>query len=218
MTYTLNYQKRKNGRLFNSLEKHYTIQLNQPQNYIPLYKNLFSLNVTNYNSINLNHLWYIQDIKETTENPNIVNCKLQNIQNEKSISHKVFFKMAPLLDPYKYLVGKYNHTDPNLFNLPNLENNNIVHNKLLDPNNSSYIDGFFVYLTSMLLNNTSFIHGIDYYGSFLGIKNNYKINIIDDLDYLIKSDFFNKNKNILFQVPEYSHLIDNDNRFESISY
>ena len=210
MTYTHNYQKRKNGRLFNSLEKHHIIQLNQLQNYIPLYKNLFTLNVTNYNSVNLNHTWYIQDIKETTENPNIVNCKLQNILNEKTISHKVFFKMAPLLDPYKYLVGKYNHTDPNLFNLPNLENNNIVHNKLLDPNNSSYIDGFFVYLTSMLLNNTNFIHGIDYYGSFLGIKNNYKINIIDDLDYLIKSDFFNKNKNVLFQVPEYSHLIDDE--------
>ena len=210
MTYTLNYQKRKNPRLFNSLEKHQGLQLKELQNYIPLYKNLFNLNTTNYNSINLNHLWYIQDIKDTNDNANIFSCKIQNIKNDKIISQKVFFKMAPLLDPYKYLVGKYNHTDPNLFNLPLLEGNENIHSKIADPNNSSYVDGFFVFLTSMLLNNTTFIHGVDYYGSFLSVKNNYKVNIIDDLDYLIKSEFFNKNKNILFQVPDYSHLICND--------
>ena len=211
MTYTLNYQKRKNLHLFNIIENHQGMQLKEMQNYIPLYKNLFNLNSTNYNSINLNHLWYIQDVKDSNENGNIYTCKLQNIQTEKHNSQKVFCKMAPLLDPYKYLVGKYNHNDPNLFNLPILDGNHSVHPKIVDPNNSSYVDGFFVFLTSMLLNNTPFVHGVDYYGSFLAIKHNYKVNIIDDLDYLIKSEFFNKNKNVLFEVPDYSHLICNEN-------
>ena len=36
------------------------------------------------------------------------------------------------------------------------------------------------------------------------------MNIIDDLDYLVTSEFFNKKQNILFNVEDYSHLISND--------
>ena len=60
-----------------------------------------------------------------------------------------------------------------------------VHPKITDPNNSSFIDGFFSFLSSKALHEHQFIHGLDYYGSFLGIKKEYKINIIDDIDYLI---------------------------------
>jgi hypothetical protein len=214
MTLTLNYQKRKNTGLFNSLENHSCIQLKNIQNYIPIYNKFFSLNTSNYNSVNLNHLWYMYDIKDstktTTDNENIFTCKLQNIKDQKITSKKVFFKMAPLLDPCKYLVGKYDYNNSSLFNLPLIEKNNNVHPKLLEVNNSSYIDGFFVFLTSLLLNNKKFIHGVDYYGSFLSIKKNYKINIIDDLEYLSNSDFFNKQKNILFHIPEYSRFISDE--------
>jgi hypothetical protein len=118
--------------------------------------------------------------------------------------------MAPLLDPFKYMVGKYNHTDQQLFNLPSFDKSIKVHPKIEDTNNSSYIDGFFCFLTSQLLNHHRFIHGVDYYGSFLAIKNSYKVNVIDDLDYLIKSEFFNKYQNVLFNIDDYSHLLSND--------
>ena len=118
--------------------------------------------------------------------------------------------MAPLLDPFKYLVGKYNYNDPKLFNLPSFDTSIKVHPKISDPNNSSYIDGFFSFLTSKVLYEHQFIHGLDYYGSFLAIKNDYKINIIDDLDYLVLSEFFIKQKGILFNVEDYSHLVSDD--------
>ena len=207
MTFSINYQKRKNSGLFQSLKNHTSIQLENVQNYIPIYNKFFNLNSTNYNSVNLNHLWYIIDVTNTDDAENIFTCKIQNLKNDAYLNKKVFFKMAPLLDPCKYLVGKYDPNDLSLFNLPSIENNASVHPKILEVNNSSYIDGFFVFLTSMLLNNHSFIHGIDYYGSFLSIKKNYKINIIDDLDYLSKSDFFNKQNNVLFHVPEYSKFM-----------
>ena len=55
----------------------------------------------------------------------------------------VFFKMAPLLDPFKYLCGKYNG-ETNLFNLPHLTSSEIdVNSKILDVNNSAYVDSFF---------------------------------------------------------------------------
>jgi len=215
MTISVNYQKRKNVNLFNKFQTNKVINLSNVQNYIPIYDNFFSLNTTNFNSINLNHKWYLSDIKEPKNNDydddRIFTCKLKNINEDEDLSNtqKVFFKMAPLLDPFKYLVGKYNYNDSNLFNLPSFENSHKVHSKISDPNNSSFVDGFFSYLTSKTLHEHNFLHGLDYYGSFLAIKNDYKINIIDDLDYLIQSDFFNKQQNILFKVEDYSHLITN---------
>lgn len=210
MTIPLNYQKRKNGRLFASLQNHKEMELSQVQNYIPIYNTFFSLNDTNFNSVNLNHEWFLHDICNKNDSENIVTGKLKNSKTEVIKDSKVFFKMAPLLDPCKYIVGKYNHLNPNLFMLPSLENNASVHPKLLDRNNCSYVDGFFVFLTSQLLHYKQFTHGVDYYGSFLGIKNHFKLNVADDLDYLIKSEFFNKHKNNLFKIDDYSHLVSGD--------
>ena len=212
--FSVNYQKRKNINLFTKFQTNKRINLSSVQNYIPIYDRFFSLNNTNYNSINLNHLWSISDIKDKDgeKSENIFNCKLKNISDieDFTMTQKVFFKMAPLLDPFKYIVGKYNHTDEQLFNLPSFDKSIRIHSKIEDTNNSSYIDGFFCFLTSQMLNNHSFIHGVDYYGSFLAIKNNYKLNIIDDLDYLVTSEFFNKKQNVLFSVEDYSHLITDD--------
>ena len=51
----VNYQKRKNVELFKSLEDPESLFLSNVQNYIPIYTKFFSLNETNFNSINLNH-------------------------------------------------------------------------------------------------------------------------------------------------------------------
>ena len=66
--------------------------------------------------------------------------------------------------------------------------------------NASYVDGFFCYLSSKLLNDHGFKHAVDYYGSYLGIQKQYKMNIVDDYDYLLNSTFFNKNLNKLFKT------------------
>ena len=214
MTMSIHYQKRKNTHLFKNVETHKNIQLSSMQNYIPIYNRFFSLNKNNYNSINLNQLWTVREIKENEQDSdNIYTCSLiNNLDNSIALQKTGFLKMAPLLDPCKYIVGKYDYTNPDLFQLPSLENEK-VHPKMLDINNSSYVDGFFVFLTSLLLNEKKFIHGVDYYGSFLSIKNNFKLDVFDDLDYLVKNDFFIKQQNNLFQIEDYSHLITHDQPF-----
>ena len=206
----VNYQKRKNTNLFSKFSTNEKFNLTNCQNYVPIYTKFFSLTNSNFNSINLNHSWYITDIKNsknTDYNDNIYDCKVKHINDESQIvSQKMFVKQAPLLDPFKYFVGKYDYNDPSLFNLPTFDNTVKVHSKINSYNNTAYIDSMFSYLSSMLLNKYKFINGLDFYGSFLGIKNNYKINIADDLDYLIYSEFFIKNKNKLFEVEDYSHL------------
>lgn len=205
---TVNYQKRKNTELFKSLEEKETLFLSKVQNYIPTYNRFFELNETNFNNINLNHKWYLSSVKynSTTEE---VDCKVKNINNDKTKSKPIFFKMAPLLDPFKYLVGKYDVLDEaKLFTLPTLTNTTDVHEKFMDLNNAAYIDGFFVYLTNSLLEKYStFTHGLEYFGSFLAIKNNYEVNVFDDLEYLDSSDYFHKNRGKLFTVDDFDHIL-----------
>ena len=208
-TLEINYQKRKNKELFKELESHESLSMYNLQNYTPVYKNFFTLNESNYNNVNLNHPRYLFSVKESLDENNCFSCVLKSVEDDSMFTKSnVFFKMAPLLDPYKYMMGKYNKTIHDLLQLPllNPELNYNVEDKILDVNNSSYVDGFFSFLSSKLLH-SKFIHGVDYYGSFLGIKNNFMVNVIDDIDYLIKSDFFNKHKNDLFQVQDYSHLM-----------
>jgi len=217
--FKIDYEKRKNVDLFTTFQSRELTFLSEIQNYIPIYDRFFSLNDTNYNSINLNHKWYITDIKEKIDDcDNLFRCNIKNVENTTAKTKKkdVFFKMAPLLDPFKFLIGKYDVTDTTLITLPKQQQQQQqqqqqkINPKILEHNNSAYVDGFFSFLTSILIHKHGFVHGVDYYGSFLAIKHDFKLNIFDDLDYLCKSDFFNKNKNIAFKVDEYEHLLDKD--------
>jgi hypothetical protein len=262
-SFNVNYQKRKNVELFQSLEK--IANVSKLQNYIPIYSRFFSLNLQNYNSVNLNNKWFISNVYSLCDDEDeddeddedaskgddddmtednyisqcLYNCKIKNMLNQKSKEKVVFMKFAPLLDPIKFMTGKYQTTCKNdntnanistdtslkpqnneeiLYNLPSFESGdekNKVHPKLLNVNNSAYVDSFFVYLSSTLLHHTNFIHGLDYYGSFLGIKKNYTFNIYDDLDYLVQSDYFTKNKNILFEVDDENYDYESNNQYSS---
>jgi len=208
----VNYHKRKNTELFKSLEDPTSLFLSQVQNYIPIYNRFFSLNDSNFNGINLNNKWFLSSIKgQINDDCHLYNCRVKNIDTEKVKDKELFFKLAPLLDPYKYLIGKYNVEDTRIFTLPKLASTDMdCHVKFIDQNNSAYVDGLFLYLTSQLIHTTHFPHGVDYYGSFLGIKNNFTINVFDDIDYLNNSEFFNKNKNVLFKIDDYAHLFQNE--------
>jgi hypothetical protein len=105
---SINYQKRKNTELFKLFEEENLLFLSKTQNFIPIYTKFFNLNDTNYNSINLNNKWYISNITQKLfDNDNLYKCKVKNIETNKVREKNIFFKMAPLLDPYKYLIGKY---------------------------------------------------------------------------------------------------------------
>jgi hypothetical protein len=206
---TINYEKRKNSELFKSFQEKKELSFSSVQNYIPIFNKFFSLTPNNFNSINLNNKFYIFDIKNSLEdNQNLYNCIVKSADNNKVLEKDVFFKFAPLIDPFKFLIGKYNINDEALYTLPKLSNPiSSVHPKLLDENNASYVDSFFSYLSSRLIHNYRFVNGVDFYGSFLGIKSKYTLNVIDDIEYLTQSEFFNKNKNVAFEIEDYSFVL-----------
>ena len=126
------------------------------------------------------------------------------------------------MDPIKYLAGSYDTQNDALLHLPELhslpipssfnsnsnsdkneeDKKHYCHSKLLDPNNSAYVDGFFSYLSSQLLHAHDFIHGIDFYGSYLAIQKDFTVNIFDDQEYLMKNDFFRDKNGQLFYYDE----------------
>jgi hypothetical protein len=193
------YKKNDNKKLFESLEKDELTNITKIQNYIPIYNNFFNLSENNYNAINLDNKYTISDIvKKKDETKYTI---LVNNQEKEMFKKESFFKFSPLLDPIKYVIGKYSNMSQETFlTLPSLSNN--CHKKILDVNNSGYVDSFFSYLTSKLLYTEKYENALDFYGSFLGIKNDFILNIGDELEDVYDSTYFHDNKDVLFDIEE----------------
>ena len=225
--FELYYQKPRNENLIKNLEET-RMGLSHCQNFIPLYSTFFSLNDTNYNSINLNQTFSVQSVvypesEEEGQDRHFKNIATASVKkradDDAVVNVPVFFKFSPLLDPIKYLAGSYDTRNEALLHLPELHSvtisnssidkgsnkdkeNHYCHSKVLDPNNSAYVDGFFSYLSSQLLHTHDFIHGIDFYGSYLAIQKDFVVNIFDDQEYLMKNEFFKDKNGLLFYYDE----------------
>ena len=213
-TFSLNYRKINTHDFFNSLEESELGIINS-KNYIPIYENYFNLNETNYNSINLNQRFYVSALSGVVDKNNIqaaVVDVFKSTPESLTIIHKpIFIKFSPLVDPVKYMSGKYENLniDEEVLNIPTLSKlEKKGHVKANDKNNAAYVDGFFSYLSSQVLNCHDFIHGLNFYGSFNAIKKEFYYNAIDDIDYLDKNPYFNKNKNILFEIEDVEYVDD----------
>ena len=215
-TFSLYYRKIDNSGFFSSLEDS-ELEIKNSKNYIPIYENYFNFNETNYNSINLNQRYYVSSLSGIIDKNNIQAAVVDssNSANESlTIVHKpVFIKFSPLIDPVKYMTGKYDSIasetmrgtiNSEVLNLPTFSKLDKTSGifKANDINNSAYVDGFFSYLSSQLLSHHNFINGIDFYGIFNANKTNFHYNVIDDIDYLEKNQYFNKHKNVLFSVED----------------
>ena len=233
----LYYQKPRNENLLKNLEE-MRMGLSHCQNFIPLYSTFFSLNDTNYNSINLNQTYSVQSViysgseeeqeRDDRHFKNMATASVKKRDDDTVVDVPVFFKFSPLLDPIKYLAGSYDTQNEALLHLPEMHSlpiptnsnsshdknsdkssdkdkekeSHYCHSKVLDPNNSAYVDGFFSYLSSQLLHVHDFIHGIDFYGSYLAIQKDFIVNIFDDQEYLMKNEFFKDKNGLLFYYDE----------------
>jgi hypothetical protein len=205
----INYKKNNNHVLFKDLENTDYANMYNIQNYVPIYNHFFSLNDNNYNLINLNLKYNLKKIIscDNDKKPCRTFKAIIESNEDKNIKH-IFCKYSPLLDPLKYMTSKYSYDD-SLYNLPNLNNNDNVHPKLLDTNNVSYTDCLFYYLSNTL-NEKGFVNSLEFYGTFLGIQKNFTINIEDDIEYLVKSEEFHENLGIHYNVEDINDLAFND--------
>jgi len=203
----------KNTPTFKNKYNPFAIQ--QLQLYNPIYKKFFEMKSTNHHKIALNHPLHVVDA-------NHVGDTEHTCVQEKP----VFVKYSPLLDPFRYMIGKYNVHDPSIRTMPSLDSTEeTVFSKILSPNNASYVDCFFNYLSCSLLHKHGFVHGVDFYGSYLGVQEWFRVAVTDDLDYLRGSSFFtehsgksvssDKSSSELFYV-DYPDQVDPDEELNAI--
>jgi hypothetical protein len=199
------------------------------QNYIPIYSRFFDINEHNYNGIQLNQKYYLQNIianptqiigdrdgdGDGDGDEERVNHSLNYLEtiigDDSGNTHNapIFVKYSPLLDPIRYLSGKYENVAKTRALPMYNSSHETCEDKILNTNNSSYVDGFFSYLTSRALHEHGIVHGIDYYGSYLCKQREFSTNVFDDIDYLVGCSFFNKYENELFTI-DYSQFGDDE--------
>ena len=163
----------------NEPDEYNPFQITGLQLYNPIYNLFFELTENNIQRISLNHPLHMDTL--TT---------IFDTNERKSVEKPVFIKYSPLLNPVRYMIGKYSNISDSITALPGLGS---ADSPVVSHNNTSYVDCFFSYLASVLLNHHGFVHGVDYYGSYLGVQKLFKTCVTDDLDYLRNSDYFQEN-------------------------
>ena len=207
---SISYRKNKNATFLKSLEQPGLLNISNVQNYLAIYSRFFTLNESNWNSVNINNIWELHSVSRNPKDENFTGIVVNTDDKQRKVN--VHFKLSPLLDPLKYMTGKYSDYDDELFKLPDLTGT--CYPKIRNVNNSAYVDSFFSYLTSKLLHTYGFIHGIDFYGSYLGIKQDFPYNVEEDIEYLYRSEFFHLHKGTRFKIDNayYNDILNNDSR------
>ena len=160
------------------------------QNEQPIHRLFLDGVAIDFESIQLNSKYQMIDLNTVV-----------SIDSSVNLNKLVFIKYSPLLDPVRYMIGKYNVGDEQIRTLPK---NGYGFSKLSTIHNASYADGFFSFLASHLLQTHGLTHAIDYYGSYLAVQKQFKMDITDDYDYLTDSDFFNQNLGKTFRITKQS--------------
>ena len=155
--------------------------------------------ITQYNPLhNILNISPEKKVKEYTER---LSYNKFAFVDTNGITRTCFKKFITLVDYVKYLIGKYKPEEMN--NLPSIEHNKDTQFKeyINSQHNYAYVDGFFYFLTSKLLN-AGFVHGLDFYDNYVCLTKNCELNIADDFEYLSDSDFFNEHINKLFRFKD----------------
>ena len=157
--------------------------------YNPLYSKLFPEYSKSFTNCKLNHTYHISDLHGVTDN------------QQKKTKKNIFIKYSPLVDPVHYLIGKYKENfTVSRHIIPYDQTCKDATQRILDPNNCAYVDGFFNFLSSKLLHECNFCHGVDYYGSYVCNQKKFKIDIGDDFDYLQDSRHFMDTYKSLYNI------------------
>ncbi len=126
-TIQLNYLKRKNVELFSQLQR---MNLGRIQNYNPTLTRFLKLNSTNWNNVVLKNSAYIDEVLSYAEDKlpskHVITCNLitdaadaRGAEDNTETEHVIYFKVAPLLDPFNFLIGVYDSISPeDLLQLP----------------------------------------------------------------------------------------------------
>ena len=161
-------------------------EFDEAQHYNPLYQSFLPATEketeteTETWNMNLNTPYSIKEIKKEGDS--------YKIYLKHHTSRDFFVKYAPLVDPVRFMEGKVKrcflpHQSEYQEGISNYEKNHVA-----------YVDGFFSYLSTLLLSKYGMVNGLEFYGQFPSVKKNFVFSLEEDLDYLMENNFFNDHK------------------------
>lgn len=185
------------------------LELFDIQTYFPILDNYF--NIYNFQDCHtnfvLNSRYILKDIITSEEGVSgmILDTK-DNITQNKNI----FIKENPLLEPVQYMQNKYQKHHNNLLPYSTYYMNKTI-NKLKLKDNSAYVDSFFVYIASSLVEKNILPSFPLYYGSYCTQSADFEYDISEEYNTFKKESWFHKNIDRLFElnkVNDYKDDID----------
>ena len=179
---------------FNKFRKNLNnlLEIYNLQSYFPILDDYFNFYNKSNKHFTLRTRWKITQLGDQQHTNNdgyikhIFNCNLVNCITKKTEQRQVFIKILPLLNVLHYLTHSCN-LESSL--LPN-KYNYLSQKKINNPNNNAYIDVFFSYLASNLTETGACPTFPLFYGTYSGIKENYKFDITEDFDDLSNNESF----------------------------
>ena len=166
---------------------------------LQLYYPILSLYFNYYNNdsfqmFTLRSPRFIQSINSKLENKyedsyikNMFNCSIFNTRTGKVIDDKnIFVKVLPVLDMMSFMKNDYKTSSPELPNIYNY----LTNKKINSYHNSAYIDNFFTYLGSKLVDLHMCPTFPEYFGSFTGIADSFDFDITEEYSELKRINWF----------------------------
>jgi hypothetical protein len=115
------------------------------------------------------------------------NCSIFNTRTGKVIDDiNIFVKVLPVLDMMSFMKNDYKTSSPELPNIYNY----LTNKKINSYHNSAYIDNFFTYLGSKLVDLHMCPTFPEYFGSFTGIADSFDFDITEEYSELTRINWF----------------------------
>lgn len=105
--------------------------------------------------------------------------------------NKIFFKINSILNPISFIMNKYSDDDNMCLPFYRKYHMNRL-NKLLNKNNSAYIDTFCTFVCSKLVDNNLCPNFPKYFGSYCGIMDEYWFDMTDEYEIYHQKEWFQK--------------------------
>lgn len=200
MNYNINCKKEDTENNIEIFFENGPFKIREIQTYYPIMDNYHFISSKNMNYSNLefknryklkkifNHE---NDEKYNFKTNKIYNALIYDYLTRKHIKKDIFFKINSILNPITFIMDKYSFEKNT--NLPFYRKNHMKRiNKLLNKNNSAYIDSFCTFICGKIVDNNLCPNFPKYFGSYCGIMDNYWFDMTDEYEIYSEKDWFQK--------------------------
>jgi hypothetical protein len=181
--------------------------INSVQLYNPIFSHYFKFyNNDSYNTFTLKSPKFIGKIKEKLKNEyedsyikNMFRCDLIDTRTNSTIEDRdVFIKILPILDVLSFMKNDYRTDNPKLPNIYNYLTNKKINNY----HNSAYIDSYFTFLGSKLVDLNLCPTFPEYFGTFSGISKEFSFDVTEEFSDLCEMNWYKSGLDKRFKLSK----------------